>query len=45
MREVAKREIGFSYCVRPNPTHSNEEELKLTCVLKVDEELCLGAGT
>jgi signal transduction histidine kinase len=45
MREVAKRGSGFSYYIWPNPAHSNAEELKLTYVLKVDEELWLGAGT
>ena len=45
MREVAKRGGGFSYYIWPNPAHSNAEELKLTYVLKVDEELWLGAGT
>ena len=45
MREVAKRGSGFSYYIWPNPAHSKAEELKLTYVLKVDDELWLGAGT
>jgi polar amino acid transport system substrate-binding protein len=35
---------GFAYYVWPNPAHSDAEELKLTYVLKVDEELWLAAG-
>jgi hypothetical protein len=45
MREVARRGSGFAYYVWPNPAHSDAEELKLTYVLKVDEELWLAAGT
>jgi signal transduction histidine kinase len=45
MREVAKRGSGFAYYIWPNPAHSNAEELKLTYVLKVDEEMWLAAGT
>jgi signal transduction histidine kinase len=45
MREVAKRGGGFTYYIWPNPAHSDAEELKLTYVLKVDEELWLAAGT
>lgn len=44
MREVAKSGSGFTYYVWPNPAHPGSEELKLTYVLKVDEELWLGAG-
>ncbi len=44
MREVAKRGGGFAYYVWPNPAQSDAEELKLTYVLKVDEELWLAAG-
>jgi signal transduction histidine kinase len=45
MREVAKRGSGFAYYIWPNPAHSNKEELKITYVLKVDEEMWLAAGT
>jgi len=45
MHDVAKRGSGFVYYIWPNPAHSNAKELKLTYVLKVDEELWLGAGT
>jgi signal transduction histidine kinase len=45
MREVAKRGSGFAYYIWPNPAHSNAEELKITYVLKVDEEMWLAAGT
>jgi signal transduction histidine kinase len=45
MREVAKRGSGFAYYIWPNPAHSDAEELKITYVLKVDEELWLAAGT
>jgi polar amino acid transport system substrate-binding protein len=45
MREVAKRGSGFVYYVWPNPVHSDAEELKITYVLKVDEEMWLAAGT
>jgi signal transduction histidine kinase len=45
MREVAKRGSGFSYYIWPNPAHSGAEELKITNVLKVDEEMWLAAGT
>jgi polar amino acid transport system substrate-binding protein len=45
MREVAKRGSGFAYYVWQNPAHSDADELKLTYVLKVDEELWLAAGT
>jgi hypothetical protein len=44
MRDLAVRGGGFTYYVWPNPTHSDAEELKLTYVLKVDEEWWLGAG-
>lgn len=45
MGEVARRGEGFTYYIWPNPVHSDEEELKLTYVLKVDEKLWLAAGT
>jgi len=45
MREVAKRGSGFAYYIWPNPAHSGAEELKITYVLKVDEEMWLAAGT
>jgi len=45
MREVAKRGSGFSYYIWPNLAHSGAEELKITNVLKVDEEMWLAAGT
>jgi len=45
MLEIAKKGSGFLYYIWPNPAHSNAEELKLTYVLKVDDELWLGAGT
>jgi polar amino acid transport system substrate-binding protein len=45
MREVAKRGSGFAYYIWPNPSHSYAEELKITYVLKVDEEMWLAAGT
>jgi signal transduction histidine kinase len=45
MREVARRGSGFAYYIWPNPVHSNAEELKITYVLKVDEEMWLAAGT
>jgi signal transduction histidine kinase len=45
MRELAKRGSGFSYYIWPNPAHSDAEELKITYVLKVDEEMWLAAGT
>lgn len=45
MREVAKRGSGFAYYIWPNPAHSDAEELKITYVLKVDEEMWLAAGT
>ena len=45
MREVAKRGRGFSYYIWSNPAHSDAEELKLTYVLNVEEELWLAAGT
>jgi Single Cache domain 2 len=44
MLEAAKRGSGFTYYIWPNAAHSNAEEPKLTYVLKVDEELWLGAG-
>lgn len=44
MIEEAKKGSGFTYYVWPNPTHSNESELKLTYVQKVDDGLWLGAG-
>ncbi len=44
MREVAKRGSGLSYYIWPNPAHPGPEELKLTYVVKVDEDLWLGAG-
>ncbi len=44
MREVAKRGSGFAYYLWPNPAHSGVEELKITYVLKVDEEMWLAAG-
>lgn len=44
MLEEAKRGRGFTYYVRPNPGHSNESELKLTYIQKVDDGLWLGAG-
>jgi len=45
MREVAKRGSGFAYYVWANPAHSDAEELKITYVRKVDEEMWLAAGT
>jgi len=45
MREMARRGSGFAYYIWPNPAHSDAKELKLTYVLKVDEELWLAAGT
>ncbi len=45
MREAAKRGSGFAYYIWPNPAHSGAEELKITYVLKVDEEMWLAAGT
>ncbi|OPY51377.1 MAG: Cache domain protein [Methanosaeta sp. PtaU1.Bin112] len=45
MREVAKRGEGWTYYIWPNPAHSDEEQLKLTYVLKVDDGLWLAAGT
>jgi signal transduction histidine kinase len=45
MREVARRGSGFAYYIWPNHAHSNAEELKITYVLKVDEEMWLAAGT
>jgi signal transduction histidine kinase len=45
MREVAKRGSGFAYYIWPNPAHSDAEELKITYVLKVDEEMWLASGT
>jgi signal transduction histidine kinase len=44
MLDLAKKGEGFTYYIWPNPARSNEEELKLTYVLKVDEGLWLGAG-
>ena len=44
MREAAKRGSGFAYYIWPNPAHSGVEELKITYVLKVDEEMWLAAG-
>jgi polar amino acid transport system substrate-binding protein len=44
MRDMARAGGGFTYYIWPNPAHSMAEELKLTYVLKVDEELWLGAG-
>jgi signal transduction histidine kinase len=44
MMVVAMRGKGFSYYVWPNPAHENKEELKLTYVLKVSDNLWLGAG-
>lgn len=41
---AAKRGNGFSYYVWPNPAHGNEEELKLTYVVKVNDALWLGSG-
>jgi signal transduction histidine kinase len=45
MREAAKSGSGFAYYIWPNPAHSGAEELKITYVLKVDEEMWLAAGT
>lgn len=45
MREVAERGRGFAYYIWPNPAHSDAEELKITYILKVDEEMWLAAGT
>ena len=45
MREVARRGSGFAYYVWVNPAHSDAEELKITYVRKVDEEMWLAAGT
>ena len=42
--EVAERGHGFAYHIRPNSVNSNTQELKLTYVLKVDDELCLASG-
>lgn len=44
MLDEAKRGSGFTYYIWPNPSHSNEPELKLTYVQKVDNKLWLGAG-
>jgi polar amino acid transport system substrate-binding protein len=45
MLDLAKRGSGFTYHIWPNPAHSSAPELKLTYVLKMDEDLWLGAGT
>lgn len=44
MLEMAKRGGGFIYYIWPNPAHANALELKLTYVLKVNEELWLASG-
>jgi polar amino acid transport system substrate-binding protein len=42
--EIAKRGGGSIYYIKPNPAHSNEQELKLVYVVKMDEGLCLSSG-
>jgi polar amino acid transport system substrate-binding protein len=42
--EVAKSGQGFAYNVYPNPNRSNQTELKLLYVVKVDDNLWIGSG-
>ena len=41
---VAKNGQGFAYNVYPNPNRSNQTELKLLYVVKVDDNLWIGSG-
>ncbi len=42
--EVAKSGQGFAYNIYPNPNRSNQTELKLLYVVKVDDDLWIGSG-
>jgi signal transduction histidine kinase len=42
--EVAKSGQGFAYNVYPNPNRSNQTELKLLYVVKIDDNLWIGSG-
>ncbi len=42
--EVAKNGQGFAYNVYPNPNKSNQMQLKLLYVVKVDDNLWIGSG-
>ncbi len=44
LMKAAERGGGFLYNVYPNPAEENAEELKLVCVLKVDDDLWIGSG-
>jgi polar amino acid transport system substrate-binding protein len=44
LHDSDKRGGGFAYAIRPNPAHSNAEELKLFYSLEVDEGLGLTSG-
>jgi polar amino acid transport system substrate-binding protein len=44
LHDSDKRGGGFVYAIRPNPAHSNAQELKLFYSLEVDERLGLTSG-
>jgi polar amino acid transport system substrate-binding protein len=41
---AAKEGTGFHYLIFPNPAHDSRSELKIACVMKVDDNWFLGSG-
>jgi polar amino acid transport system substrate-binding protein len=44
LNNLASRGGGFTYYVRPNAQHNNSPELKLSYIVKVDDDWWLGTG-